>query len=173
MECTEYRRWSPTALDHAEEPRKHGPLSEFNGQARVTGSCADTMEFWLLVQNDKVEKASFITDGCGSTRACGSIATYLAASRSIEEAAALRQQDIVHALGGCPSKSGTLPCWRPIPLKPRAIIGGTARSTSLPRTAAVTRIAPHPPASRVRATRNSKIDKSSRRIFAEHTTRFW
>jgi nitrogen fixation NifU-like protein len=93
---------SSKLLEHAKNPRNFGPLSRFDGHARVTGACGDTMEFWLVVRNERVEKASFITDGCGSSRACGSMATCLAEGKRITHAAALCQQDIVRALGGLP-----------------------------------------------------------------------
>ena len=104
MECTDFQDCSPTVLDHAQKPRNNGPLSDFNAHARITGPCGDTMEFWLAVRNDKVEKVSFITDGCGSSLACGSMATCLAGGRGIEEAAGIRPQDILDALGGLPEE---------------------------------------------------------------------
>ena len=102
--CIYCQGLSPTAQDHAHEPQNFGPLSDFNGHARITGPCGDTMEFWLLVRDNRVEKASFITDGCASSLACGSMATCLAEGKNVEEAAVLRQQDILEALGGLPKK---------------------------------------------------------------------
>lgn len=96
--------WSPTVIDHAQHPRNCGPLKTFNGHARITGPCGDTMEFWLLVRGDKLERVSFTTDGCGPSRACGSMATCLARGKSVDEAAALGQQDILDALGGLPEE---------------------------------------------------------------------
>ena len=60
------------------------------------------MEFWLSVQNGRVAKASFTTDGCGSSLACGSMATSLAEGECVEDVAALKQKDINDALGGLP-----------------------------------------------------------------------
>ena len=94
--------FSEVAQDHALQPRNYGPLSNFNGHARITGPCGDTMEFWLDVRNGKLKHVSFITDGCGSSRACGSVTTCLAEGRSVEEAVSLRQQDILAAIGGFP-----------------------------------------------------------------------
>ncbi len=94
--------FSPVALDHARAPRHYGKLRTFNGHARVTGSCGDTMEIWLKVGEDRVEQISFVTDGCGSSLACGSMAADLAAERPVVEAAILRQKDILKALGGLP-----------------------------------------------------------------------
>jgi len=93
------------ARDHAVHPRHHGPLEVFDGHARVTGPCGDTMEFWLLARSGKVEDVSFITDGCGPSLACGSMAACLVEGQRVEDTTGLRQQDILEALGGLPKES--------------------------------------------------------------------
>jgi len=95
--------FSLTAFDHAEHPRRFGPLSDFDGHARITGPCGDTIEFWLVIQDGRVAKAAFITDGCGPSRACGSMATCLAEGKRVEEAAAICREDILSALGSMPN----------------------------------------------------------------------
>ena len=104
MESTDNNGLSQIVIVHAQNPRNSGPLQEFNGHARITGPCGDTMEFWLLARNDDVEKVSFTTDGCGSSLACGSMATCLAEGKRVEEAAGLTQQDILKAFGGLPAE---------------------------------------------------------------------
>jgi ATP-binding protein involved in chromosome partitioning len=101
--CADPGEYSPTALDHVRSPRHYGPLPTFNGRARITGACGDTMEFWLEVQGDRVKNISFITDGCGPSLASGSMAATLAAGQPLVEAAVLRQKDILEALGGLPA----------------------------------------------------------------------
>ncbi|MEW6363474.1 MAG: iron-sulfur cluster carrier protein MrpORP [Acidobacteriota bacterium] len=95
---------TPTALEHAQNPRNYGPPGSFNGHARITGPCGDTMEFWLQIRHNRVLKASFITDGCAPSLACGSVATCLLDGKSLSDARALRQQDILGALGGLPDE---------------------------------------------------------------------
>lgn len=104
MESDPYRDISPTVVEHAVRPRNNGALSNSNGHARITGPCGDTMEFWLLVHDGSVEKVGFITDGCGWSQACGSMATSLAKGKSIADAAVIGQQDILSALGGLPEE---------------------------------------------------------------------
>ncbi|MDP8234908.1 MAG: P-loop NTPase [Candidatus Erginobacter occultus] len=101
--CADPGEYSPTAFDHVRSPRHYGPLPTFNGRARITGACGDTMEFWLEVQGDRVKNISFITDGCGPSLASGSMAATLAAGQPLVEAAVLRQKDILEALGGLPA----------------------------------------------------------------------
>ncbi len=104
MECTHTDGFSAVARDHAVHPRNHGPLADFDGHARITGPCGDTMEFWFAAGNGRVKRLSFTTDGCGSSLACGSMATSLAEGKQIEDAAAIGQKDILDALGELPSE---------------------------------------------------------------------
>ncbi len=105
MECIDLESCSATVRDHVVHPRHHGVLEVFDGHARVTGPCGDTMEFWLAAHNGKVDKVSFITDGCGPSLACGSMAACLAEGKRVEDAASLRQRDILEALGGLPKET--------------------------------------------------------------------
>jgi len=103
MECENLTALSATAIEHARHPRNLGPLERFNGHARITGPCGDTMEFWLLVRDRTVQSVSYTTDGCGSSHASGSMATCLVENRAFGVAYRLCQQDILTALGGLPS----------------------------------------------------------------------
>lgn len=104
MEQSQTQSLSPEAYRHAVTPCNYGTPGRFDGNAVITGPCGDTMEFWILVDDDRISEARFVTDGCGSSLACGSITTCLAAGRSLAEAAAIGQQDVLQALGGLPDE---------------------------------------------------------------------
>jgi len=80
-------------------------VRDVDGHAKITGPCGDTMEVWITVRKGVVTAASFVTDGCGASLACGSMATTLAEGRRVSEAAALRPEEILEALGGLPAES--------------------------------------------------------------------
>ena len=96
---------SPQVLERFQRPRNYGPLSRFNGHARITGPCGDTMEFWLQVSGGRITEAGFTTTGCGPSRAAGSMATECADGKPLEEALRIEQSDILQALGGLPKES--------------------------------------------------------------------
>ncbi|PKO15342.1 hypothetical protein CVU37_13000 [candidate division BRC1 bacterium HGW-BRC1-1] len=102
MSCNDFNGFSEVARDHASQARNYGPLDQFNGRAYITGPCGDSMVFWVSLRGGKIEKVSFVTDGCGSSRAAGSMASCLATDRQFEGAEPLGQQDILDALGGFP-----------------------------------------------------------------------
>jgi nitrogen fixation NifU-like protein len=103
--CIETTGVSEVARSHAMAPRNYGSMEEFDGNARITGPCGDTMEFWVVVRDGKAERVSFITTGCGPSLASGSMAVTLAQGKSLEEAMALQQKDVLDALGGLPKES--------------------------------------------------------------------
>ena len=105
MEFYDLGSFTLAARDHAENPRNYGPMDEFDGHARVTGPCGDTMEFWVAARNGMVEKVSFVTDGCGPSVASGSAAVCLAECKDVEDAAAMNQWDVLKELGGLPEES--------------------------------------------------------------------
>lgn len=104
METVSNEKTLPRFADHGEQPRNNGPLEEFTGHARITGPCGDTMEFWVLVRGGRVEQASFTTDGCGHSLACGSMTTCLAIGKTPGEALELGRQNILDALEDLPEE---------------------------------------------------------------------
>ena len=97
--------YSETTIDHFMKPRNLGDIRDADGFGRVTGSCGDTMEIWLKVKNGAIANATFMTDGCGTSIASGSMVTELAKGRSVGEARRISQQDVLGALGGLPKES--------------------------------------------------------------------
>ena len=97
--------YSEKTIDHFLNPRNLGEIPAYDGMARITGPCGDTMQIYLKVKDGKVTKASFWTDGCGPSIASGSMVTELAKDKSVPEARKISQQDILDALGGLPEES--------------------------------------------------------------------
>lgn len=97
--------YTETVIDHAMNPRNVGDMENADGFGKVTGSCGDTMEIWLKVKDGIVADATFLTDGCGTTIASGSMVTELIKGKSIPEAQKVTRQVILNALGGLPEES--------------------------------------------------------------------
>ena len=79
-----------------------GPMDDPDGYARITGSCGDTMEIFLKIENDRVQKASFQTDGCGTSAVCGSFAAEMALDKTPDELVEVTGEKILEILGGFP-----------------------------------------------------------------------
>ena len=99
------RVYSDTVVDHAMNPRNVGNIENADCFATATGPCGDTMNIWLKVKNDRILEDAFMTDGCGTTIAAGSMVTEIAKGKNIIRAQKISQQDVLEALGGLPEES--------------------------------------------------------------------
>ena len=101
--------YSDKVLDHYSQPRNVGalPKSDPNVGTGVVGApeCGDVMKLQIRVNDDGViEEAKFKTFGCGSAIASSSLATEWVKGKTLEEAAAIRNTDIVQELNLPPIK---------------------------------------------------------------------
>ena len=96
--------FSSTVVEEASNPKNLRRLAEPDARGRVRGWCGDTMEIYLRLVGGQIEVATFMTDGCGPTLACGSMLTKMVADSSIEEALAITPAQLIDALGGLPSE---------------------------------------------------------------------
>ena len=97
--------YSEIVVDHVMNPRNVGNMDDASGFARITGPCGDTVEIWLKVVDAIITESTFMTDGCGTTIAAGSIVTELAKGKTVIQAHKISQQDVLSALGGLPEES--------------------------------------------------------------------
>jgi NifU homolog involved in Fe-S cluster formation len=94
--------YSEKVIDHWLNPRNMGRIEEPQGAGRATGICGDTMEMTLRIRNDRILDINFLTEGCGTTAAIGSMTTELAKGKTVQEALQISPEDIVAAVEGLP-----------------------------------------------------------------------
>jgi nitrogen fixation NifU-like protein len=83
-------------------PRNRWRLSSPDAHVRHTGPCGDTMEMWLRLSGDRIAHATFDTDGCDATLACGSAVTILVRDLPVEQAYRINERAVLKFLGGLP-----------------------------------------------------------------------
>ena len=91
-------------MDHFRNPRNVGEIENADGVGQVgNAKCGDIMKMYLKIKDDRIEAAKFETFGCGSAIASSSMATELIKGKTIEEALAVTNKQVVDALGGLPA----------------------------------------------------------------------
>lgn len=96
------KMYSEKALRTMMEPANAGEMEDADAEALTKGVCGDRMRIYLKIEEDRITKASFLTDGCGTSIACGSMAAQLAEGKSIGDAMKISPREILDALGGLP-----------------------------------------------------------------------
>ncbi len=97
--------YSATVLDEARQPHNMGAILDPDGHAVVRGPCGDTMEVFLRIVGSRIEVATFGTDGCGPTVACGSMLTRMVQGMTLEQADTVGAGDLIGALDGLPAEN--------------------------------------------------------------------
>src|SRR5213593_2328874 len=94
--------YSEKVIDHYNNPRNIGSLPKDDKQVGtgIVGApeCGDVMKLQIKVKNDVIVDARFKTFGCGSAIASSSLATEWLKGRTVEEAAKIKNTDIVNEL---------------------------------------------------------------------------
>ena len=102
--------YSNKVIDHYENPRNVGslPKNDPNVGTGLVGApeCGDVMKLQVKVNPDTgiIDEAKFKTFGCGSAIASSSLATEWLKGKTIEQALAIRNTDIVDELSLPPVK---------------------------------------------------------------------
>lgn len=96
--------YSEKVIDHYSNPRNVGKIDNASGIGEVGNPvCGDIMKMFIKVENNIIIDVKFKTFGCGAAIATSSISTEMIKGKTIEEALALKNQDVVKALDGLPA----------------------------------------------------------------------
>ena len=96
--------YTDTVMDHFMHPRNVGEIADADGVGQVgNAKCGDIMKMYLKIKDGVIEDVKFETFGCGSAIASSSMATELIKGKTVDEALAVTNKQVVDALGGLPA----------------------------------------------------------------------
>ena len=96
--------YSEKVMDHFRNPRNVGEIENADGVGQVgNAKCGDIMRMTLKIDDGVITDAKFTTFGCGSAIATSSIATEMIKGKTIDQALAVTNRQVVDALGGLPA----------------------------------------------------------------------
>ncbi|HXC66882.1 MAG TPA: Fe-S cluster assembly scaffold IscU [Nitrospiraceae bacterium] len=100
--------YSEKVVDHFNNPRNMGSFKkdEPDVGTGIVGApeCGDVMKLQIKVQDDTIVDAKFKTFGCGSAIASSSLSTEWLKGKTVQEAGAIKNTDIVQELNLPPVK---------------------------------------------------------------------
>jgi nitrogen fixation NifU-like protein len=97
--------FSERVIEEYNNPKNIGKMAQPDVFATLTGWCGDSMEIYLKMDHDIIEDISFMTDGCGATIASGSMLTSMVKGKSVKEAEAITDDDLITVLEGLPEEN--------------------------------------------------------------------
>ena len=88
------------AMKRWRNPPHLGQPAKANCQGAATGSCGETIQIFLHIEDDTVQDAGFLTDGCGASVISGSMAAELALHKRCDDLTAITGKAVRDGLGG-------------------------------------------------------------------------
>jgi nitrogen fixation protein NifU and related proteins len=97
--------YSELTLEHFQKPQNVGKMDDADAIGMVGDpSCGDTLMMFIKVDGDVISDIKYLVFGCAGSIATSSMASTMIKGKTIDEVLALKDQDVVDALGGLPAE---------------------------------------------------------------------
>lgn len=95
--------YSKKVMDHFVNPRNIGEIENASGIGEIgNAACGDIMRISLLIEDNIIKDAKFMTFGCAAAIAASSMVTEMVKGMSIEDALEITNKAVAEALDGLP-----------------------------------------------------------------------
>jgi nitrogen fixation NifU-like protein len=85
---------SKTYLEMASRCDRRQSMEKPDGYGKRSGACGDTVEIFLRIEDGRIQKVCFLTDGCLNTHACANALSTLAEGCAVEQAWNIAPEDV-------------------------------------------------------------------------------
>jgi nitrogen fixation NifU-like protein len=97
--------YTEKVIDHFENPRNVGELSDANGIAEVGNpTCGDITRIFLKIEDNIIKDIKFKTFGCAAAIASASMLTEMAKGKTVDEALQITDEAVAEMLDGLPAQ---------------------------------------------------------------------
>lgn len=97
--------YNEKVLKAFENPQNVGEVENYNGIGTVgNATCGDIMQITLKIEDNIIKDAKFKTFGCAAAVASSSTATTMIIGKTVEEALALTNADVIKELDDLPAQ---------------------------------------------------------------------
>lgn len=97
--------YNETVLDHFQNPRNTGEITEPDGVGEVGNpACGDVMRMFIKVDNGRISEIKYQTFGCAAAIACSSAASEMVMGQKLEAASTLTREQVADKLNGLPEE---------------------------------------------------------------------
>ena len=95
--------YNEKVMENFTHPKNVGEIPDADGVGTVGNeTCGDIMKIYLKIENDRIQDAKFQTFGCAAAIASSSVATGMVIGKTLDEALALTNREVIEELEGLP-----------------------------------------------------------------------
>ena len=96
--------YSKKVIEEYKNPVNFRHIKKPDAIGEIRGPCRDTMKIMLCIKEKVITDASFWTDGCGASIACGNKLTSMIKGKKLDYAKNISNVDLVKSLDGLPKE---------------------------------------------------------------------
>jgi nitrogen fixation NifU-like protein len=89
-------------IDLLNDLKFFGRMNAPTASSYLKGPCGDSMEFYLVIEENRITDIKYYTDGCGATKACAAFVAQAAYGKTVQEALAISAGEVTAKLKGLP-----------------------------------------------------------------------
>ncbi len=89
-------------LESAFRSDRHEKLAHADGRGKKISDCGDSIEFFLMIQDDTIQSVSYAHTGCLNTNACANAVIDLLHGKTLQDAWELNPEDVADYLESLP-----------------------------------------------------------------------
>lgn len=98
-----YGDYSMKVIEHFMSPRNVGSMKDPDGVGQYGDlKCGDSLTIYIKVKDNIIDKISFLVFGCTAAIATSSMVTEMAKGKTLDEAKAITEKQLIDALDGLP-----------------------------------------------------------------------
>ncbi|MFR5833067.1 MAG: iron-sulfur cluster assembly scaffold protein [Acutalibacteraceae bacterium] len=95
--------YNDKVIEVFKNPKNVGEADNYNAIGTVGNeNCGDIMQITMRIEDDIIKDAKFKTFGCAAAVASSSVATDMIIGKTVDEALAIKNKDVVETLEGLP-----------------------------------------------------------------------
>lgn len=103
MEADIWQSQSLKFLEMAFRTDRQEMVTHADGHGRKRRECGDTLDFFLILQQDRIETMSYCLKGCLNTNACANAVIELVIGKRLDEAWEVKPLDVSNYLESLPA----------------------------------------------------------------------
>ncbi len=98
-----YEEYSMKVIEHFMSPRNVGSMKDPDAEGQYGDvKCGDSLTIYLKVEDNIIKEISFLVFGCTAAIATSSMITVMAKGKTIEQAQAITEKQLIDELDGLP-----------------------------------------------------------------------
>lgn len=97
--------YSEKVMEHFRSPQNAHRMAHADGEGNVGDpSCGDSLRMFIKVRNNVIQDVSYLVFGCCAAIATSSMTSVMAKGKTLEEALAITEENIIEAQDGLPDE---------------------------------------------------------------------